>query len=88
MGVIGVLLALAAILSGQASYSTRFIRRSWPALVLYRAGAGRGRLVDLVRPDARRDAAWKNGKSGPASAVGHVRDGGERDAVALDHRSA
>ena len=55
-------------------------------LVLYRAGAGRGRLVDMVRSHARRDARVETRKSRPAGAVGHVRDGGECGAVALDHR--
>src|SRR5262245_31363187 len=54
-------------------------------LVLYRARAGGGRFVGMVRSHARRDARVEARKSRPACAAGHVRDGGKRAVVALDH---
>ena len=55
-------------------------------LVLYRACACRGGLLDLVRSHARRDARVETRKSREAGAVGDVRNGGKRRDVALDHR--
>src|SRR5262249_17965553 len=54
-------------------------------LVLYRARARGGRFVGMVRSHARRDARVEARKSRPACAAGHVRDGGKRAVVALDH---
>ena len=55
-------------------------------LVLYRACACRGGLLDLVRSHARRDARVETRKSRETGAIGDVRDGGKRRDVALDHR--
>ena len=55
-------------------------------LVLYRACACRGGLLDLVRSHARRDARVETRKSREAGPAGNVRHSGERRDVALDHR--
>ena len=61
---LGVVVTIIPIALGQASVLFTF----YPPLtasvvVLHRAGAGRGRLVGLVRPDARRDAGMEARKS-------------------------
>ena len=55
-------------------------------LVLHRPGAGRRRIMDLVRPDARRDERMEAGESRPARAARNVRDGRQRGDVAVDDR--
>ena len=56
MGVIGVLLALAAISAVRPPYSTRFILRLWPAPGSISGSCWSWPDSDLARPDARRDA--------------------------------
>ena len=63
MGVVGVVMALAADPHGPGLGALHVLSAAHgQPLVLYRAGAGRGRLVDLVRSDARRDARVEDAK--------------------------
>ena len=86
IAIVGVVMTVIPIADGQGLGALHVLSAAHgKSLVLHRAGAGGGRLVDLVRSDARRDARLEARKSGSARAAGDVRDGGQCGAVAVDH---
>jgi hypothetical protein len=85
MGILGVVLALISIGSGQASVLFTFYppltANVWFYVGLVLCCCG---IVGLVRADAGRDARMESGQPRPTRSVGDVRDRRECGHVALD----